>query len=205
MRKDQKESHKDLGETELEQSVLRPIPLEANRLKKISFSCETPGLLLSSVERNSIYILHLNRTYKARWFKKKTHTQIHCGQVIYILLSCSFRLKEKKVGKTTRTFSSIQFCSVPQLCPTLCDPMNSSMPGLPVYHQLPEFTQTHVHQVGDATQPSHPLSSLSPPLLNLSQHEGLFQWVSSLHQVAKVLEFQLQHPSFQWVFRTDFL
>ena len=106
---------------------------------------------------------------------KKTHTQIHCGQVIYILLSCSFRLKEKKVGKTTRPFSSIQFCSVPQLCPTLCDPMNSSMPGLPVHHPLPEFTQTHVHQVGDATQPSHPLSSPSPPALNLSQHQGLFQ------------------------------
>ena len=78
--------------------------------------------------------------------------------------------------------------------------MNCSMPGLPVHHQLLEFTQTHVHWVGDAIQLSHPLSSPSPPALNLSQHQGLFQWVSSAHQVAKVLEFQLQHQSFQWIF-----
>ena len=83
--------------------------------------------------------------------------------------------------------------------------MDSSMPGLPVHHQLPEFTQTHIHWVGDAVQPSHPLSSPSPPAFNLSQHQGLFQWVSSLHQVAKVFGFQLQHQSFLWVFRTNFL
>ena len=97
------------------------------------------------------------------------------------------------------------FSSVTQSCLTLCDPMNCSTPGLPVQHQLLEFTQTHVHWVGDAIQPSYPLSSPSPPALNLSQHQGLFQWVSSLHQVAKVLEFQLQLQSFQWIFRTDFL
>ena len=74
--------------------------------------------------------------------------------------------------------------------------MNRSTPDLPVHHQLPEFTQTHVHQVSDAIQLSHPLSSPSPPALNLSQHQGLFQRVSSLHQVAKVLEFQLQHQTF---------
>ena len=90
-----------------------------------------------------------------------------------------------------------QFSSVTQSCPTLCDHMNHSTPGLPVHHQLSEFTQTHVHWVGDAIQPSHPLSSPSPPALNLSQHQGLFKWVSSSHQVAKVLEFQLQHQSFQ--------
>ena len=101
--------------------------------------------------------------------------------------------------------SSVQFSSVAQSCPTLCDPMNRSTPGLPVHHQLPEFTQTHVHWVGDAIQLSHPLSSPSPPAFNLSQHQGLFKWVSSLQQVAKVLEFQLQHQSFQWIFRTDFL
>ena len=83
--------------------------------------------------------------------------------------------------------------------------MNHSTPGLPVHHQLPEFTQTHVHRVGDAIQPSHPLSSPSPPAPNPSQHQGLFKWVSSLHQVAKVLEFQLQHQSLQRLFRTDFL
>ena len=86
-----------------------------------------------------------------------------------------------------------------------CDPMNRNMPGLPVHHKLPELTQTHVHWVGDAIQPSHPLSSPSPPAPNPSQHHSLFQWVRSLHQVAKVLEFQFQHQSFQWTPRTDLL
>ena len=96
--------------------------------------------------------------------------------------------------------SSVQLLSL-----TLCDPMDWSMPGLPVHLQLPEITQTHVHWVSDAIQPSHPLSSPSPPAFNLSQHQGLFQRVSSLHQVAKVLEFQLQLQSFHWIFRTDLL
>ena len=100
---------------------------------------------------------------------------------------------------------SVQFSSVTQLCPTLYDPMNRSTPGLPVHHQLLDFTQTRVHWVSDAIQPSHPLSSPSPPAFNLSQHQGLFQWVSSSHQVAKLLEFQLQHQSFQWILRTDLL
>ena len=100
---------------------------------------------------------------------------------------------------------SVQFSSVAQSCLTLCDPMNCSTPGLLVHHQLPDCTQTHVHQVGDAIQPSHPLLSPSPPALNLSQHQGLFQWVSSSHQVAKLLEFQLQHQSFQCIARTDLL
>ena len=86
---------------------------------------------------------------------------------------------------------SVQFSSVAQSCPTLCDPMNRSTPGLSVHHQLPEFTQTHVHRVSDAMQPSHPLSSPSPPAPNPSQHQSLFQWVNSSHEVAKVLEFQL--------------
>ena len=98
----------------------------------------------------------------------------------------------------------VQFSSVAQSCPTLCDPMDCSMPGFSVHHQLLEFTQTHVHWDGDAIQTSH-LSSPSPPAFNLSQHQGLFQWVSSSHQVAKILEFQLQHQSFQWIFRIDFL
>ena len=85
----------------------------------------------------------------------------------------------------------------------LCDPMNRSVPGLPVHHQLPEFIQTHVHWVSDAIQPSHTLSFPSPPAPNPSQHQSLSQWVSSSHQVAKVLEFQLQHQSFQWTLRTD--
>ena len=86
-------------------------------------------------------------------------------------------------------FSSVQFSSVAQSGLTLCDPMNCSTPGLPVHHQLPEFTETHVHWISDAIQPSHPLSSPSPPALNLDQHQGLFKWVSSSHQVAKYWSF----------------
>ena len=117
----------------------------------------------------------------------------------------AFRINSKKtkrlfqtnknwvIERTGRRAASDQtdFSSVAQSCLTLCDPMNCSMPGLPVHHQLPEFTQTHVHQVNDAFQPSHPLSSPSPPAPNPSQHQSLFQWVNSSHEVAKVLEFQL--------------
>ena len=99
---------------------------------------------------------------------------LHCRQILYQL---SYQLVS----------------SVAQSCLILCDPMNRSTLGLSVHHQLPEFTQTHVHWVGDTIQPSHPLSSPSPPAPNPSQHQSLFQWVNSLHQVAKVLEVQLQH------------
>ena len=101
------------------------------------------------------------------------------------------------------THETVQFSSVAQPCSTLCNSMNHSTPGLPVHHQLPEFTQAHIHRVGDAIQSSHPLSFPSPPAPNPSQHQGLFQWVNSSHEVAKVLEFQLQHQSFQWTPRTD--
>ena len=94
-----------------------------------------------------------------------------------------------------------QFSSIAQLCLTPCDPIDCSAPGFPDHHQLPELAQTHVCQVSDIIQPSHPLSSPSPFAFNLSQNQGLFKWVSSSHQVAKVLELQLQ--SFQWIFRTD--
>ena len=110
-----------------------------------------------------------------------------------------------KILKYCMLLYSLQLSSVTQLCPTLCDPIDCSTPGLPVHHQLLESTQTHVHWVGDAIQPSHPLSSPSPPAFNLSQHQGLFKWVSYPHQVAKILEFQLQHQSFQWKPRTHFL
>ena len=100
---------------------------------------------------------------------------------------------------------NLEFSSVTQSCLTLCNPMNRSTPGLPVHHQLLEFTQIHVRWVGDAIQPSHPLLSPSPPAPNPSQHQDLFQWVNSLHEVAKVLEFQLQHQSYQWTPRTDLL
>ena len=102
-------------------------------------------------------------------------------------------------------WESVQFSSISQSCPAPCDPMDCSMLGLPVHHQLPELAQTHVPRVGNAIQPSHPLLSPSPSAFNLSQLQDLFQWLSSLHQVAKVFEFQLQHQFFQWIFRTDFL
>ena len=118
--------------------------------------------------------------------------------------------RKGKSQRSEHVWYSVQFSSVTQSCLTLCNPMNRSTPGLPVHHQLPEFTQTRVHQVSDAIQPSHPLSSPSPPAPNPSHHQGLFQWVSSSHEVAKVLEFQLQHQSFQWTpglisFRMDWL
>ena len=115
----------------------------------------------------------------------------------FILLCCYFVTKLGVPQITDRctsmqtSLSSVQFSSVAQSCPTLCDPMNHSTPGLPVHHQLPEFTQTHLHWVSDAIQPSHPLSSPSPPAPNPSQHQGLFQWVNSSYDMAKVLEFQL--------------
>ena len=104
---------------------------------------------------------------------------------------CIISLKTLYSAFTNKMFSSVQFSSVSQSCPTLCDPINRSTPGLPVHQQLPEFTQTHVHRVSDAIQPSHPLSSPSPLAPNPSQHQSLFQWVNSSHKVAKVLEFQL--------------
>ena len=118
-----------------------------------------------------------------------------CGPILILLPVFSLN------GTLAGQFSSIQLLSRV----ALCDPVNCSTPGLPVHHQLLEPTQTHVHWVGDAIQPSHPLLSPSPPAFNLSQPQGLFKWVSSSHQVAKVLEFQLQHQSFQWTPRTDLL
>ena len=111
-------------------------------------------------------------------------------------VGCHFLLQCMKVKSESE---------VAQLCPTLRNPMDCSPPGFPVHHQLTELAQTHVHWVGDAIQPSHPLSSPPPFAFNLSQHQGLFKWVSSSQQMAKGLEFQLQHQSFQWIFRTDIL
>ena len=119
-----------------------------------------------------------------------------------IIISCRVSVWVKNI--------SVQFSSVAQSCPTLCNPMNCSIPGLPVHHQLLEFTQTHIHRVGDAIQPSHPLLSPSPPAPNPSQHQSLFQWVNTSHEVAKVLEFQLSIIPSKEIpglisFRTDWL
>ena len=118
------------------------------------------------------------------------------------------KTKENQKAKRKEMWHYIQqfqLSSVAQSCPTLYEPIYGSTQGLPVHHELLESTHTHVHWVGDAIQPSHPPSSPSPPALNLSQHQGLFKWVSSSHQVARILEFQLKHQSFQWTFSTDFL
>ena len=120
-------------------------------------------------------------------------------------LTSFYHLSNKWSKPPSSLLCIITVSSVAQSRPTLCNPVDFSMPGLPVHHQLPKFAQTHVHWVSDAIQPSHPLSCPSPPAFNLSQHQGLFQWVTSCHQVAKVLEFQLQDQSFQWTPRTDLL
>ena len=114
--------------------------------------------------------------------------------ITLFLMSFNVRIHKNEVMITSSWMNlsrSYQFSSVTQSCPTLCDPMNCSTPRLPVHHHLPEFTQTHVHQVHDTIQPSHPRSSPSPPASNLSQHQSLFQWVNSSHEVSKVLELQL--------------
>ena len=146
--------------------------------------------------------------------------QMTINIIYYIQWVCTWFTKQWRVNKgfwaeelyisswnsTVNNLSmKLQFSSVAQSCPTLCNPMDCSTPGFPVHHRLLELTQTHVYWVGDAIQPSHPLSSPSPPTFNLSKHQGFFQWVSSSYQVAKVLEFQLQHQSFQWIFKTDLL
>ena len=127
-------------------------------------------------------------TIRELWKGKVYHSHVHVGWQSGVL------------DEREREFGSVQFT---QSSLSLCDLVDST-PGFPVHHQLPEPTQTHVHWVGDAIQLSHPLSSRSLDF-SLSQHQGLFKWVSSSHQVAKGLEFQLQHQSFQWIFRTDFL
>ena len=123
-----------------------------------------------------------------------------CFQTVVLEKTLQGPLGRKKIKPVNPKGN--QFSSVVQLHLTLCNPMECSMTSFPVYHQLSELTQTHVHWVSDAIQPSHPLSSPSPTF-NLSQHQGLFRWVGSLHQVATVLE--LWHQSFQWIFRVDFL
>ena len=130
------------------------------------------------------------------WYTTLTNWKIKTHIIISIDVEKAFdKIQHPFMIKTLQKEgiegTSDQMRSVAQSCPTLCDPMNRSTPGLPVHHQLPEFTQTHVHRVRDAIQPSHPLSSPSPLAPNPSQHQSLFQWVNSSHEVAKVLEFQL--------------
>ena len=158
------------------------------------FSCdENPFKIYSHAHFDSTYTKIGIIQRRLAWPLCKDDTQIR--EAFHILLPPPYL----SPTSTSIIYShlSVQFSSVVQSCPTLCNPMNHSTPGLPVHHQLPEFTQTHAHRVGDALQPSHPLSSPSPPAPNPSQHQGLFQLVNSLHEMPKVLEFQLQHQSFQ--------
>ena len=136
-------------------------------------------------------------------FSWKVRLVFVCLFVCFVCFVFRFILLPK-IPLYCQKFPSLgQFSSVTQLCLTFCDPMDHSTPGLPVHHQLLELTQIHVHQVGDVIQPSHPLSPSSPPAFKPSQHQGLIKWVRSSHQVAKVLQFQLQYQSFQWTPRTD--
>ena len=144
----------------------------------------------------------------------KIHLLFWVGNTNIVIMSiffkfiCVFNLYKSEILSTSFNlplFLQFILSSVSQSCSTPCDPMNLRMPGFPVYNQRLKSTQTHVHWVGVAIQPSHHLPSPSPPALNLSQHQGLFKWVSFAHQVTKVLGFQLQHQSFQWIFRTDLL
>ena len=154
---------------------------------------------LTSLCMRSSRFIHLNRTdsnsflFIAGWYSIvymyyffTIHSSADGNLVVFFCLFgfCCFCF-------SVQFSCSVQFSSVAQSSLTLWDPMNHSTPGLPVHHQLPEFTQTHIHQVSDAFQPSHPPSSPSPPAPNPSQHQSLFQWVSSSQEVAKLLEFQL--------------
>ena len=145
----------------------------------------------------SVYLIFLFISF---WYWHKWDPWFNSRSMICIitLLTASHKLHPDQwhiSGQSVQSLSRVW----------LCDPMDCSTPAFPVHHQFLEFTQPHVHRVGDAIQPSHPLSSPSPPTFNLSQHQGLFWWVSSSHEVAKVLEFQLQHQPFQRTPRTDLL
>ena len=147
----------------------------------------------SSVQRSLVFPILSFSSTSLHWLVRKAFLSL---LAILYPQNCFRRgnvppLSLDQLTSSRRKCLVLQFSSVAQSCPTLCDPMNCNTPGLPVHHQLPEFTQTHVHQVSDAIQLSHPLSSPSPPAPNPSQHQSLFQWVNSSHEVAKVLEFQL--------------
>ena len=150
---------------------------------------------------NSHFLLMATESYKISALSKFILNSWIANSEKQNFFSDSIFVLQKRKWASVQWHGSVQFsCSVMS---NSLQPHNCSTPGLPVHHQLPEFTQTHVHRISDAIQSSHPLSSPSPSDFNLSQQQGLFQWVSSSHQVAKVLEFQ--HQSFQWIFRTDFL
>ena len=168
-----------------------PLPPPSPDHPSGSSQCTSPEHLVSCIEPGlAIYFTYMIQCYSLK--SSHLHLLPQSPTVCYLHL-CLFCWLAYRIIVTIFLNSlymhSDQIRSVSQSCPTLCDPMNHSTPGLPVHHQLPEFTQTHVHRVSDAIQPSHPQSSPSPPAPNPSQHQSLFQWVNSSHEVAKVLEF----------------
>ena len=170
---------------------------------------------LKTVPTSQVGFWGFNEVMSVKFLVTGKHWE--CIIIAHLHLSCKIMDNSRVSVKSSWVFiciwnwawdtfpASFQFSSVAQSCLTLYDPMDCSRPGFPAHHQLPELTQTHVHWVRDAIQLSHPMLSPSPPGFNHSHDQGLFQGVSSSDQLAKVLEFQLQHQSFQWILRTDFL
>ena len=175
--------------------------------QKAVVSCDTIKLQYSHCKTTKFCIQDQQplRISGESWKKLEKKLLPRCKCLVQRTQTCSFVWVILFTLMRWSSYPFIQFSSVTQSCPTLCNLMDYSMPGFPVHHQLPKPTQIHVHWIGDAFQPSRPLSSPSPPTFNLSQNQDLFKWVSSSHQVAKVLELQLQHQTFQWMFRIDFL
>ena len=170
------------------------------------FKLESPKRLWIKNQHWFMNIFHL--TFKCHHWDE-SYSKASCwsfrATLIILLILCQFPLVWFSVITESELLLSVQFSSVTQSCPTLCDPWTAARQASLSTTNSQSSTQTHIHRVSDAIQPSHPLSSPSPPALNLSQHQGLFKWVSSSHQMAKVLEFQLQHQSFQWTPWTDLL
>ena len=170
----------------------------------------THGFIFSELPEKPANLPHL-RTHWTRsvfhWYDYLAAIYVPSLGTTYIILwvDALTNFIHQALQDSQKAILALQFSWVAQSYSTLCDPMDRSMPGLPVHHKLLEFTQTHVHWVGDAIQSSNPLSFPSPPTFNFSQHQSLLKWNSYLHQVAKVFEFQLQHQSFQWTLGTSLL
>ena len=172
------------------------------------FSTTNTMKVTEIVKNKTVSCMFQDNFFSKKNIKIKREWAINCILSVPPLLKKTEKKKEqssKGSWQNKAVSSDICFCcSVSKSCPTLGDPMNRSTSGFPVLHCLPELAQTHAHWVSEAIQPSHPLLPPSPAH-TLSQHQGLFQWVASSHQVSKVLALQLQHQSFQWIFRVDFL
>ena len=166
------------------------------RLCHLTQGCLSSACKSKVPQNRSLALLFVNSSTHPLWRGNPEVLNYFRGDPVPVACTCcSHCLYEDSQPATEWVWhTSVQISSVAQLCLTLCAPMNCSTPGLPVHHQLPEFTQTHIHRVGDAIQASHPRSSPSPPAPNPSQHQSLFQWVNSSHEVAKVLRLYQINP-----------